>query len=307
MSSQLSQAASQLDSETKAGFYTISSQHAVTDIANQERHLTVLAHLDDHSKKDDLNSKNLDKVIQRQLGSIDMIEAGFQTVQSSLVAASSSGSENHKITHAMLSQCQGQLQQVLQNHVAFGTTGHSVHLSTPHGRGSNKITKTTVFWNYSCYRMPIGSLAISLRECRKGKDSVRSTTQVCTDSGIAIEFVPPRWLSRVAINYSMKLSYDLNSDHWRWGWDATLNPLTVNYNPFFMNAVKSLDVEGVRRSFAEGLARPTDCLLKWIDIPRPWYEVCLQSISNSNMLNWSCGFSVHPTPSPKSVRCSIIW
>ena len=259
ISSQLSQAASQLGSETKTGFSTVSSQHTVTESANQERHLTVLAHLDDHSKRDDLNSKKLDKVFQRQVRSLDLSEAGFQAVHSSLVAASSSSSEDHKATHAMLNEFQGQLQKVLRNHVTFGPVGNTVRLSTLRARALNTITEATVFWKYSSYRMPIGLLKISLSENRQSRSSGRSTLQVCTESVIAIQFVPPRWLSVVALNYSLKLSYDLIGDQWRWG--ATLNPLTVNYNPFFIDAVNNLDVEGVRRSFAEGLARPTDYLL----------------------------------------------
>ena len=279
MSSQLSQAASQLGSETTMGFSTISSQHAITESANQERHFTVLARLDDHSKRDDLSSKNLDEVLQRQVESIDMNEAGFQAVHSSLFAASSSSSEDHKATHAMLNQCQGQLQQVLRNHGSFRTSENSVRLSTPRARGSDTITKITVFWKNSSYRMPIGLLRIILNVSRQSKRSARLTPQVFTESDIAITFVPPRWLSRVAINYSMKLGFDSIS--------ATLNPLTVNYNPVFMDAVRDVDVEGVRRSFAEGLARPTDCILMWRCDVEPWYRVRLQSISNSDMLNWS--------------------
>ena len=282
ISSQISQTASQLGSETKSGFSTVSSQHIVAESANQERHLTVLSHLDDHSKRDDLISKKLDKVFQRQTRSIDMNEAGFQAIHSSLVATSLSSSEDHKTTHAMLSQYQGQLQQVLRNHVTFGRVGNSVHLSTPRARDSNTIAETVVFWKYFSYRMPIGLLEIRMNKSRNSKSSGRSTPQVCTESDIAVQFVPPRWLSRVAIKYSMKMSYDLISDQWRWG--ATLNPLTVNHNPFFIASVRSVNVEGVRRSFAEGLARPMDHLLSWDSNPSPWYMVRLPSISSSEML-----------------------
>ena len=203
-----------------------------------------------------------------------MNEAGFQAVHSNLFATSSSSSEDHKTTHAMLNQCRGQLQQVLRSYISFEKNGNSVHLPTRCTRGSNTITETTVFWNYSSYRMPIGLLEIRLKESRQKKSSGRLTTQVCTESAIAIEFVPPQWLSRVAIKYSMNLNHDLIRDQWRWG--ATLNPLTVNYNTNFINAVLSLDVEGVRKSFAEGLARPTDCLLSWRnDALEPWYMVRL--------------------------------
>ena len=215
-----------------------------------------------------------------------MNEAGFQAVHSSLVVASSASSEDHKATRAMLSQCQGQLQQVLRNHVTFETVGNGVRLSTPRTRRSNTITETVVFWNYFSYRMPIGLLEISLSESRQSQGSARSTPQVCTESAIKIQFVPPRWLSRVAINYSMKMSHDLISGQWRWG--ATLNPLTVNHNPFFIKSIMSVNVEGIRRSFAEGLARPTDHLLGCTGPPLPWYKVRLQYISNSDMLSWSC-------------------
>ena len=286
MSSQLSQSARQMDSEIKAGFSNVATQNTVTESTNQARHLTVLAHMDNHSKRDDLHSKKLDEFFQRQTKSIDMNEASFQAVRSGLVAASSSSSEDHKTTHAMLSQCQGQLQQMIRNHVTFGTVGNSVRLSRPRARHSNAITKTTVFWEYSSYRMPIGLLTIRLNGSRKSKSPARSIQQVCTESDIAIQFLPPRWLSKFAINYSMKLSYDLMSDQWRWG--ATLNPLTVNDNPIFIHAVSNFDVKGVQRSFAEGLARPTDYILLRRFELRPWYEVRLQSISNNDMLSWSC-------------------
>lgn len=286
ISSQLSQTASRLDSEAKAGFSAVSSQHTACESANEARHLTVLAHLDNHTKRHELNSERVDEVFQQQVRSMDMNEAGLQAVHSSLVTASSSSSEDHKATHAMLSHCQGQLQQVLRNNVTFGTVGNGKIWSTPRAGASNLISESTVFWKYHHYRMPIGTLKIRLRKSRQSRNSSRSTPQICTESDIALEFVPPRWLSRVTIAYSMKLNHDLISDQWHWG--ATLKPLTVNYNPFFVNAVNNLDGEGVRRSFAEGLAHPTDYILdpnseyilEMDGSPRPWYEVRLEPIVN---------------------------
>ena len=286
LSSQLSQTTTQLNYEAKAGFSSVSSQQTVIESANEARHQTVLAHLDDHAKRDDAISEKVDEVSERHVRSMDMNEAGFQAVHSSLVAASSSSKEDHKTTHTMLSHFQGQWQQVLRKHVAFGTLGDGVCSPTPCARTSNPITDTIVYWKDALYRMPIGMLKIRLNKRQQSKKSSRSTSQVCTDSEIALQFVPPRWLSRVVINYSMKLNNELISDQWHWG--ATLRPLTVNYNPFFINAVESCDVEGVRRSFAEGLARPTDFLLgTWGDLV-PWYEVGLQSAFDSEVLNSSC-------------------
>ena len=71
--------------------------------------------------------------------------------------------------------------------------------------------------------------------------------------------VPLRWLSSVVIKYSMNLRHDLISSQWRWG--ATLAPLAINDNPFFINAIDSLDVRNVRTWFLKGLAKRTDHVL----------------------------------------------
>lgn len=286
LSSQLSQTASQLNSEAKAGFSAVSSQHNFTESANEARHQTVLARFDDHAKRDDVISEKVDEVFEGQVRSMDMSEAGFQAVHSSLVAASSSSKEDHKKTHALLSQFHGEWQQVLRNHVSFGTIGDGVRTSTPATRASDPIAENNVFWKSSFYRMPIGILKITRKTCQRSRDSSRSASHVSTESDVAVEFVPPRWLSSVLINYSMKLSYDLVSHQLRLG--ATLRPLTVNYNAYFINAIFSVDVEGVRRSFAEGLARPTDCLglCNWSgDDLYHWSRVGLESAFDSEVLN----------------------
>lgn len=183
----------------------------------------------------------------------------------------------------MLSHCHGQLQQVLRSNVTFGMVESGVPFSRPRARASDTNTGITVYWKYYSYRMPIGILRIRLRKSQQSQTSSRSTRQIGTESEIAFGFVPPRWLSRVAIAYSMKLDYDLISDQWHWG--ATLKPLTVNCNRFFLNAVRSLDAEGVLRSFAEGLAQPTDYVLVDYHGPIPWYEVSLESIAICDVLN----------------------
>lgn len=216
---------------------------------------------------------------------MDLTEAGLRAVHSSLVTASSSSSEDHKVTHAILSQCQGQLQQIVRKHVTFETVENVVRSSTLRARVSNPIAKTTVFWKSYHYRLPIGMLTMRLCKSRQSSNSSRSTSQICTESDIALEFVPPRWLSRVAVAYSMKLDHDLISHQWHWG--ASLKTPTVNYNPLFRNAVMTLDADGVRRSFAEGLAQPTDYMINWDGSPRPWYEVRLESIGNCDVLNLS--------------------
>lgn len=243
LSSQISQSTSQLDAGVKAGFSTVSSRINITDSTNEARHQAILAHMNDHAQSNNLNTEKMDEVFQRQVRSMDLNEAGFQAVHSSLIAASSSSSEEHKTTHAMLSQCQGQLQQIIRSHITFGTVEHSTHLpSTRPKTVDPTTTETTVFWEYRFRRLPIGKLRIRLKQTRHTSNSRRSTPQVCTESNMAVEFVPPRWLSSIMIKYSMQLNCDLIGSQLRWG--ATLTPLTINYNPFFINAIQNLDVEG---------------------------------------------------------------
>ena len=202
---------------------------------------------------------------------MDINEAGLQAIHSGLVNATSTSLEEHKTTHAMLRQCQSQMQTLVRNRVTFGTVEQSLRSASTHTRASGPTTlKTFVFWSYFHYRMPIGMLEIHMKKSREKKMSRHSAPRVCTVSEIAVEFVPPPWLSRVAINYSMKLTCDLISSQWHWG--AKLEPLTVNCNLFFNNAIDNLDVEGVRISFAEGLAKPTDYVLDECGSPEPWYS-----------------------------------
>ena len=285
-SSQLAQSTVQLGAEFKVGFSKVSSQLTGTESANEVRHQTVLAHLDGHARYDELNTEKMDEVFQQQVRSIDMNEAGFQAVQSSLIAASSSNSKDHNTTHAMLSQCQSHLQQILRDHITFGTVERSVHLPSSRPKASDSAnSETTVFWNHRFHRLPIGKLQIRLKQTRQTRNSRLSTPQACTKSEIAVDFMPPRWLSSVVIRYSIERSRNLTKGQWRWG--ATLEPLTVNYNSYFTVAAKKLDVEGVRKSFAEGLGKPTDYMIDIFGEPNPWVQVRLESAFNSNMLNSS--------------------
>lgn len=274
VSSQLSQSTGQLSTEVKAGLSTVSSLLTGTESANGARHQTLLTHLNDHAQSDNINAEKMDDIFQQQIRSIDVNEAGFQAVQSSLMTASSSSSEEHKTTHAMISQCQGQMQQILRSYITFGMVAHGEHSPSIRSRALRPtITETTVFWNYYSHHFPIGMLQIRLKQTRKTGIPGRAAPKVRNKSELAVEFVPPRWLSNVVINYSMKLSWDLIDSQWRWG--ATLKPLKINEGPFFINALTSLDVEGVRASFATGLAEPTDHILGVNGFPVPWFCVCL--------------------------------
>ena len=261
------------------------SQLIKTEAANKISHQTVLAHLRDHTESGSLVAGKIDEVFQRQVRSIDISEAGFQAICSSMYAASSSSLKEHKTTRAILSQCQGLMQEIVRNHITFQQIDRSVHSppSCPKTVGGTTTTRI-LFRKHRILRLPIGVLDINLNQTRKTKRSRRSDPQVCAKSKLRLVFVPPRWLSNIVITYSMNLYCGLISSQWRWG--ATLAPLTINENPFFINAIKSLNIEDLRTSFLKGLAKPTDLVLCPV-LPEPWYNVRLKSASNCDMLKWS--------------------
>ena len=271
VSSQISQSTSQLNSEVNTSISTVSSQVTLSESASVARQQAILAHLDDHSERDNLNTAKIDEVFQQQVRSMDLNEAGFQAVHSGLIGTTSSNLEEHKTTHAMLRQCQSQFQTLIRGDVTFGTIEQSVRsASTDTGASDPTSLETSVFWSYYHHRMPIGTLTICVKKNREKEFSRQPAPRVGTGSEIAVTFVPPSWLSRVAFNYSIKVTCDLVSSQWYWG--ANLEPLTVNYNRVFINAIDYVDVEGVRRSFAKGLAKRTDYILGVCGHIIPWYQ-----------------------------------
>ena len=207
----MSQSTNQLTSEIKAGFSTVSSQSTVSESANEARHQVALTRFDDQAGMSTLNGEKMDKVLQQQARSMDINEAGFQAVHTGLISAASSNMEEHKTTHAMLSQYQGHIQQMIRNHISFGAVDQRVHSSPSRARASVPTTmEATVFWKHSWHRTPIGMLKISLIQTRQTRNSRRSMLQECEESQIAVEFVPPWWLSTDSdqMQYQAELRFD---------------------------------------------------------------------------------------------------
>ena len=208
---------------------------------------------------------------------IEMTELGFQAVQSALVTAVSSNREGHESTHAMLRR-QETLMQRLGNHLAFGNSSNCVRSSRTRSDTRGPTTpKTTFYWKTRYHSLPIGILRISVNQTRRCRGSEESASPESTESNIEVTFVPPKWLTCIAVDYRMNLGYDSIGD--RWHWDANLRPLTVNQNPFVIQALRTLDLGAIQKSFREGLIHPTDYVLLWGEDLIPWYRVRLSQIS----------------------------
>ena len=224
-------------------------------------HRDLQSRMDEHAQRDDIVRQNLDETRREQTRSIEINEAGFQAVKFALVAG-------HESTHAMLSQMQR-----LGNHLAFRASKNSVRSPRmPSDEWGSLTPMTTVYWKTLYHNLPIGKLRISIDQTRHCKGSTDSSSLESTESSISVTFVPPKWLTCLAVDYKMKLSHNFIGDQWHWG--AHLRPLTVNQNPFVINALETLDLGAIKESFSEGLIHPTDCVLDGTYV-KPWYWVRL--------------------------------
>ena len=251
--SQLSQITIQLGDEIRQGLVSVGSKLTHAESANRSRHQAVLSRLNDHVHDTNCNGLKLEELSGQQPRAIDFSEAGFQAISAELVRLG------------------GQVPHVQRGDITFESMRHNVHSLSDRPRESNLMaSKATMFWQFYPYILPIGSLQISLHQARHSKRSKRSVSQEYRDSAVTVTFVPPRWLSSSAIKYALKLSCGSTTSNWQWS--ASSQPLIINCNHVFLEAVKKCDIEGIRRSFQEGIARPTDHILSF-GLLCPWYDV----------------------------------
>ncbi len=244
--------------------------------------------MDDHAQRDSLIRQNVEETRREQVRAIEINETGFQAVQSALVTAASSNREGHESTHARLRQ-QEDLLQRLGNQLAFGNSKNCVRSPRSHYDNWGSTTpKTTSYWKTLYHGLPIGKLRISIEQTRHYKGSEDSTSPESTESNIAVTFVPPTWLTCLAVDYRLEIGYNSMRDQWHWG--ANLKPLTVNQDPFVINALRTLDPGAIQKSFREGLIHPTDYVLESGTDLTPWYNVRLPYTFIYDVLNPSCSY-----------------
>lgn len=272
ISSRISQATGHLEGQAIVGFSNISSDLKSTKLANDEMNRDLKSRMGDHAERQDIVRQNVDEMRCEQMRAIEINEEGFRAVQSALVTAASSNREAHESTNALLRR-QDALMQRLGNHLAFRNSRNCIRSSPTRSDTWCSITrKTTFYWKTRYHSLPIGRLRISIDQSRCYRGSEESASPESTESSIEVTFVPPKWLTCLAVDYRMKLNYDSIEDQWHWG--ANLRPLTVNQNPFVINALEKFDLVEIRKLFREGLVHPTDYVLTYGNV-WPWYMVCL--------------------------------
>lgn len=273
----LSQNTAQLWDESKVGFgfSSISSQLDNTEASNAARDTSILLSLGDVARNCESSIEKIDHDLQQQDRAIDLNEVGHEAILSSIITASSSNLEAHKTTRDIVRQYRGETEQLFRSHITFGKVLKRPTSRFTCNQGSNFVTMgTSVLWHWGSSRLPLGTLEITFYQSRQTTCSRHFSSGISTPSGFTAKFLPPQWFSNLAIAYSIRVSYEMTSSQWRW--DTTLRPMTVNYDPSFINAVRRLDVAGVDAAFTSGRANPKDYIIKDWRNPGPWYEVCFR-------------------------------
>ena len=296
ISSRISQTTGHLEAQARAGFSNVSSELMSAKSASDEMHRDLQSRMNDHAEREDIFRQNVDEMRCKQMRAIEINEEGFQAVQSALVTAVSSSREGHESTQAMLRQ-QESLMQRLGNRLASGYSNNCVRLPRTRSNSQSSTTSmTTVYWKTHYHSLPIGRLRITIDQSRRCRVSEESASPESTESNIEVTFVPPKWLTWLAVDYRLNLGYDSIGDRWHWG--ASLRPLTVNENPFVIRALESRDLGAIQKSFREGLIHPTDYVLDYYDVA-PWYKVRIFYTFIDDILKSS--FSQHSSKSLKSM------
>ena len=106
------------------------------------------------------------------------------------------------------------------------------------------------------YVLPIGTLETE-KTTRYIRLTCPSIPQVYSESEIGFTFVPPLWLSSLAIRCSLSLrGYRLERETLGF----RLRPLNINHNSSLLGAIKSSDITGLQRLLNAGQVHPIDYL-----------------------------------------------
>ena len=100
--------------------------------------------------------------------------------------------------------------------------------------------------SWRCFT-PIGALHIH--------SSRNQQVKIPTEASFEITFVPPLWLSNVVVEYGVRfINYSHNLNFSQRQIEGNLKHHTVNRNPFFLQAIETIDVDSLKESFEKGLA-----------------------------------------------------
>ena len=105
------------------------------------------------------------------------------------------------------------------------------------------------------YALPLGNIELKRGRRYRRSSSDQSTDDKLSQSEINITFVPPSWLSCLALRCSIQFHrHDLERETLR----TNLRPITVNHNPLLRETIDNQDIDGLQKLLRAGKVHATD-------------------------------------------------
>ncbi|KAL6721389.1 hypothetical protein ACLMJK_000492 [Lecanora helva] len=251
LSTQLSQSTVQAREESISGFSRQWDHLNNLELANEGRHERTIAYMDDQTE---LSLREFRVISEKQERAIGMTGAMHRRL--------TSGFSSNQTALEQVGNAIGQLNQSLMRqagtHFNAGSRGQ--------GLASARYNQITAYLASRSIHLPCGSLRFERTQMSKSSGKGVSTDH--TESAIRFTFIPPSWLSNMAIESCITLDSMPVASQWHLG--SRLKPFTVNTNPLFLHLVKKWDVVGLQKAFASGLAGPNDYISYKHDYV-PWF------------------------------------
>ena len=192
----ISQSAEIIKTENKASFNTVTSRLDDTDAANEARSKRILACFDDQVQGNIENVRAARKAAMEQRKVFAMTKTMLDRVDSGFT----SNLREHEITRKVI----GNFHQLLRprtsrQHLRWGSHSSIISISG---------------FARCCLRLPFGCLYIRRVLTLRSKGSPQSPSEESRASETEITFVPPLWLSNLAIQYCMALDYRSGRNEW---------------------------------------------------------------------------------------------
>ncbi|MCJ1384631.1 hypothetical protein MMC17_007749 [Xylographa soralifera] len=195
------------------------------------------------------------KAQNRKLESITL--NGFQAVYSGL---STLGSRDQQ-SALLLEQSNARIEDcvhLLRNNLEIG---HLRSITGPRrtGKKIKSGVAAAVYVTIRNYSLPFGHLQVQVLRKSLSSPSEETNDGASETSQVSFNFVPPRWLSEMAIRSTLDVLYNANIGFS--GFRFGMNAVWINHNPLLTEAIGTSNVAALQQLFTAGLARPSDHVL----------------------------------------------
>ena len=251
MHSSLDQATIRLSNGSQFNHDIVSSQIAGIESTSAVGFQRMLSHMNDDLHLRNSNSQKLDLISQKQSRVLSAVEAFTGGLSS------------------RPSQIRGGFQQIKDGHI-LDLTPSAARKAFNGSSRDDDASEFIELWRSNSHYLLFGRLYVLLHGSRKARHMTQEVVREEMHLEISVNFVASKWLSKLAISFMAKIYCDCISREWKLG--ANLKPIVYNSDPSFIAAVRARDVEGLRKVFRMGMARPTDYIVDFANAV-PWYQV----------------------------------